>query len=97
MAKRIEGLVDRPRAVSFTVDGNPVQAFAGESVAAALMAAGIRNLRPSPKAATPRGAFCFMGVCQECVVRIDGRVVPSCLEPVRDGLDVSLGGALGNG
>ncbi len=34
--------------------------------------------------------FCLMGVCQECVVRVDGRTVNSCMEPVRTGMIVEL-------
>jgi predicted molibdopterin-dependent oxidoreductase YjgC len=39
--------------------------------------------------------FCMMGSCQECVVRIDGRMTTACQEPVRDGLDVRSG-TIGN-
>ena len=65
-----------------TFDGDPVLARPGECVAAALLAAG----RVFP------GGFCFMGVCQECVVRIDGRVVESCRVMVRDGLVIERAG-----
>ena len=90
MTRRIEGSVGRPQAVEFRVDGRPLTAFAGESVAAALLAAGMSTLRTSPRAGTPRSVFCLMGVCQECVVRVDGRPVTACMEPVRDGMRVSL-------
>ncbi|MBA2303407.1 MAG: (2Fe-2S)-binding protein [Acidobacteria bacterium] len=63
-------------------------AYAGETVATALRLLGFRRLRSSPRAGQPRGLFCAMGVCQECVVRVDGRTVPACLEPVRDGMSV---------
>ncbi len=95
MAVRIEGAVERPTEVEILVDGKPVKAFAGECVAAALLAAGINTFRTSPNRNDPRGPFCMMGVCQECVVRIDGRVVTACMEPVHDGLEVTLGGAVG--
>lgn len=90
MAKRIQGGVVRSEAVVFLLDGNPVSGFEGETVAAALMAAGVFHLRSSPRDGTPRGAFCLMGVCQECVVRVENRMVPSCTEPVRRGLEVFL-------
>jgi predicted molibdopterin-dependent oxidoreductase YjgC len=90
-AVRIEGLVKRPTPVTITVDGRPISAFAGESLAAALFAAGIRTLRRSPRAATPRGMFCLMGVCQECLVRLDGRRVTACEEPVREGMAITTG------
>ena len=89
---RIEAGVERPRAVTITVDGRAVTAAPGETVAAALLAAGIRHLGDSFRGGTPRGAFCFMGVCQECLVRIDGRQpVQACLVPVEDGMKIALG------
>jgi predicted molibdopterin-dependent oxidoreductase YjgC len=91
MFKRQDVAVRRTSAVTLRVDGAPVTAFAGESVAAALAAAGILRLRFSPGRDDPRGMFCLMGVCQECVARIDGRVVVTCQEPVRDGMVVELG------
>lgn len=74
------------------VDGRDVAAALGISVAAALLAAGHSTLRRSPTAGTPRGAFCLMGVCQECTVLIDGRAERACMTAVRDGLTVTLRG-----
>jgi predicted molibdopterin-dependent oxidoreductase YjgC len=74
------------------VDGREVAAAPGISVAAALLAAGHATLRHSPTAGTPRGAFCLMGVCQECTVLIDGRAERACMTAVRDGLTVTLRG-----
>jgi predicted molibdopterin-dependent oxidoreductase YjgC len=88
---RIAG-VARGAAVTITVDGRAVRAFAGESIATALLAAGIRRLRSSPGGA-PRGLFCGMGVCQECVVEVDGATVPACQARVADGLSIRLGPA----
>ena len=79
--------------LTLLVDGEPVPCFAGETVAAALLASGRRRLRRSPRAQAPRGAFCLMGSCQECVIRIDGRLEPACLTEVRDGLVVECRGA----
>jgi D-hydroxyproline dehydrogenase subunit gamma len=75
--------------VVFSVDGRPVSAHDGEMLAAALMAAGIVKLRQSPNRA-PRGAFCLMGACQECLVRIDGRTRQACLTTVTDGMVVEF-------
>ena len=66
------------RSLSFTFDGRKIEALEGDSVAAALWAAGERVLRTSPVAGTARGAFCFMGSCQECVVETDAGVVEAC-------------------
>jgi predicted molibdopterin-dependent oxidoreductase YjgC len=90
LALRIDGAA-RGRPVSFRFDGQPVVAYEGESLACALACAGIRALRSSPRSRAPRGMFCLMGSCQECVVRIDGRIAPACQEPVREGMDVRSG------
>ncbi len=83
--------IDRGEALRFSFDGQAVTGFAGESVAAALMAAGLRCLRDSPRDGAPRGAFCWMGVCQECIVTVDGVRRPACQLPVGDGLVVLPG------
>jgi D-hydroxyproline dehydrogenase subunit gamma len=88
---RIRGALERPRTVTLQVDGTPITAHAGESIAAALLAAGIRRLGESPLAGAPRGAFCYMGVCQECLVRIGGIAAQACITPVRDGMVIQLG------
>ena len=80
--------VQRGAPTTFTVDGLEVGAFAGESVAAALWAAGQRELRHSPRADLPRGMFCLMGSCQECLVWVGARKLPSCQVPVSEGLAV---------
>jgi len=85
---RIAGIA-RGASISLSVDGRAVEAFAGESIATALWAAGIRHLRASPGGA-PRGMFCGMGVCQECVVEVEGVSVLACQTRVVEGLDVRL-------
>lgn len=79
--------------VTIRVNGEPVHAVEGEMLAAALMAAGVWELRKSPRNGAPRGAFCLMGVCQECAIHIDGRLAQACLTPVTEGLAVELRGA----
>jgi D-hydroxyproline dehydrogenase subunit gamma len=82
-------LVDtRGETVSFSFDDVPVMGFAGETLAAALLAAGIRALGRNPVDGTPRGLFCAMGACQECVVLVDGTSVEACRARVRDGMVV---------
>jgi predicted molibdopterin-dependent oxidoreductase YjgC len=76
--------------VHITVDGEIIQAFDGEVLAVALAAGGYTALRRSPTLEGARGVFCFMGVCQECLVDVDGTVVTACLETVRDGMAVAL-------
>lgn len=90
---RIDVAVERPPPVRIIVDGRPITAYPGEMVAAALLAAGIRFLRSSPRAETPRGSVCLMGICQECVLDIDGRSTEACRIQVRDGMIIKLGRA----
>ncbi len=72
------------------VDGTPVAAAPGQSVAAALMGAGIVHLRDSPRGA-PRGAFCLVGACQECLVEVDGDRALACRTAARLGQVIRLG------
>ncbi len=88
---RIDGSQDGRRRIEFTFDGKPVVGLSGDTVAVALLAAGIRTLRQGAEGGGPRGLFCAMGVCQECVVVVDGANVESCRLPVSDGLDVRSG------
>ena len=89
-AWRRDGSVVRGRPVRIAVDHEFINAFEGESLVVALAAAGYVALRQSPTAGAPRAAFCLMGVCQECVVHVDGASVTACLEPVREGMTVAL-------
>ena len=65
----------------------------GEPLATALLAAGRLHLRNSPAGQAPRGAFCLMGVCQECAVMVDGSVQQACMTTVQNGMSVELRGA----
>jgi thioredoxin reductase len=58
-------------AVAFSFQGREIRGRSGETLAAALTAAGERELRET-KAGEGRGLFCGMGICQECLVEIDG-------------------------
>lgn len=85
---------ERGPAITFSVDGITVSAHRGETLAAAMLASGFSRLRHSPRDAAPRGAYCFMGVCQECLVRVDGTLRQACLVSVAEGLVVELRGAV---
>jgi predicted molibdopterin-dependent oxidoreductase YjgC len=76
--------------IEFSVDGRPLRAPEGQSLAAALLAAGRSVLRESP-AGNPRGLYCGIGVCQECRVNVDGGVVRACVTPVTGGMRVTTG------
>ncbi len=74
--------------VTFSFDGHEVHAVAGETIAAALLAAGIDHFRLSPVSAQPRAAFCMMGACYDCLVAINGENVQACITQVEPGLRV---------
>ncbi|HEX3790377.1 MAG TPA: (2Fe-2S)-binding protein [Pseudonocardiaceae bacterium] len=79
----------RGPAVTITVDGRSTTAYLGESVAAALMADGELATRTTT-GGEPRGLFCGMGVCFDCLVVVDG--VPgtrACVTWVREGMDIA--------
>jgi predicted molibdopterin-dependent oxidoreductase YjgC len=87
MFRRLPDVATDP--VAITVDGRPVVARAGDTVAAALLAAGVDHCRLTPVSGAPRAPYCLMGVCFECFVTIDGiGNKQSCLIPVRAGMQV---------
>jgi NADPH-dependent 2,4-dienoyl-CoA reductase/sulfur reductase-like enzyme len=75
-------------ACSFEFDGRTIEALTGETIAAALTANGILALRRA-RSGEPRGIFCGMGVCSECLVSVDGEPnVRACMTPVRPGMKI---------
>lgn len=86
---RIRGGVQRGAALELCVDGEPLTAYPGETVAVALLASGRRVLRQTDRLGEPRGLLCNMGVCFECLLEIDGRRDQrACQVPVRVGMQV---------
>ncbi|MFC9500697.1 (2Fe-2S)-binding protein [Streptomyces sp. NPDC056975] len=83
----------RGAAVTFTVDGEPVHACAGETVATAMLATGTTFERD--RTGAPRAPLCNMGTCFECVATVDGRpLTRTCLTPAREGLTIETSGRL---
>ena len=82
---------DGATAVSLTVEGRRIEARPGDTVAAALLAAGFDHCRTTPVSGAPRAPYCMMGVCFECLVAIDGvGNRQACLVSVREGMRVEL-------
>ena len=80
--------VRRGPTVTINVDGEFRQAHLGETVAAALLASGDPRIRLT-RGGSPRGVYCGMGVCFECLVVIDGTPnVRACMTWVRDGMEI---------
>lgn len=69
---RLKKGVGRGKKFEIVVDGKRIDAYEGETVGAAMMAAGFRTLRYSKKKNEPRGIYCGIGLCQECRMVING-------------------------
>ena len=79
--------VKRGPLVKITVDGKLIEAYEGETVATALLSAGIRTFNVSQNNKKPRGLYCGMGVCYECLVSINGiHGQRACITPVESGM-----------
>ena len=95
MSDKMQGRIDkgtRGHRISFELDGSPCFAYQGETIAAALLSVGKRTFRLSPKQSEPRGIFCGMGVCFECLVTVNGVLnVRACMTPVEEGMNVETG------
>ena len=90
--------VEPGQPITILFDGVPVPAYLGDTVAAALLAAGHRTLRTTPIAGEPRGIFCGMGVCHDCLVEVDGALSQrACLTAVADGMRVEAQRSTGGG
>lgn len=76
-------------AVPVTVDGRPVMARVGDSVAAVLLIAGHLECRSAPAGGEPRGPYCLMGACFDCLLTVDGQPNrQGCLVPVGPGMRI---------
>jgi predicted molibdopterin-dependent oxidoreductase YjgC len=86
-----EALRKDPRApLRILFEGEEIPAFPGQSVAAALLAAGIRQFRTTPVSGAPRGPYCMMGACHDCLVVADGMPnVQACMTEVRQGMKIA--------
>ena len=82
-------LHDGAATVRFTFEGAAVEAAAGDTVAAVLLAHGIADLRTTVVSGAARGPWCLIGDCYECLVEIDGRANrQACQEIVAEGMQV---------
>lgn len=95
---RAEGpAVNRSEPVDLVIDGRPVRAWAGQSVAAVLMARGRAGFSRDPKTGRVRGIFCGIGQCHECLVRIDDQDrVRACQTLIAPGMIVETGSEAGS-
>ena len=81
-------LPEKHPSCKFTFNDEEVDAVAGDSLAAALLASGLKSLRSNPVSKEPRAPFCMMGACFECLVEVDGQTQQACMVQVKEGMSV---------
>jgi hypothetical protein len=85
----ILGKFEKGRNVRFTFDGQTMEGFEGEPIAVALRSHGVMVHRYTTKRNDPRGVFCAIGRCTDCIMVVDGVPnVRTCVEPLREGMIV---------
>ena len=85
----ILGTYQQGALVSFTFDGKPLQGYAGEPIAMALKNAGVMIHRYTRKEHKPRGIFCAIGRCTDCVMVVNGQPnVRTCITPLDAGMEI---------
>ena len=85
----ILGPLPEGKIVNFTYAGKTLQGYEGEPIAAALRVNGIMIHRYTKKRHEPRGVFCAIGRCTDCVMVVDGMPnVRTCITPLREGMKV---------
>ncbi|MEU6003276.1 MULTISPECIES: (2Fe-2S)-binding protein [unclassified Streptomyces] len=81
-----------------TFDGREIPALPGQTVAAALWSAGITAWRTTRREGGPRGVFCGIGVCFDCLVEVNGRANQrACLVPAIPGAEIRTQDGSGHG
>jgi len=93
---QILGDLPKKKWVEIIVDGKKVKAREGETIAAALIAAGIKVFRYSVKKNEPRSLFCAIGRCTDCVMTVNNKSnVRTCITLVKDGMEIEIQKGLG--
>ena len=77
------------QSVSIDFEGEIINVGAGETVAAAILAAGAEHSRTTPVTGAKRLPYCMMGACFDCLVEIDGIPNrPACMVSVENGMKI---------
>ena len=83
----ILGTFEKGRRVQFTFDGNPMEGFEGEPIAMALHSNGVLVHRYTTHRNEPRGMFCAIGRCTDCIMVVNGQPnIRTCVEPLQSGM-----------
>lgn len=86
------GPVENKTPVTFTFDGESYEGFEGDTIASALLANGVRQLRVHEATGAPRAIYCNIGHCFECRVTInESENVRACMTPIQNHMVVESG------
>lgn len=76
--------------VDFIFDGKNFTGYEGEPIAMALKASGVMIHRYTRKFHQPRGVFCAIGRCTDCVMIVDGTPnIRTCVTPLKEGMVIN--------
>ncbi|MFT8888684.1 MAG: (2Fe-2S)-binding protein [Ethanoligenens sp.] len=85
----ILGVPEKHKQITFTYNGQRLQGYEGEPIAVALKAAGVMVHRYTAKRHRPRGIFCAIGRCTDCVMVVNGKPnIRTCITPLEEGMVV---------
>ncbi len=85
------GFISHGQDIVVTLDGHEVTSHRGETVAAALMSRALRTFRYARRFGEPRGLFCGIGLCYECLVVVDGRPNQrACMTYLSEGMKIEI-------
>ena len=80
---------ERKKELRFTFDGEEITGYEGDTIAAALHAAGVKVLGESLELHRPRGLYCAIGNCSSCMMVVDGvSNVKTCITELKEGMRV---------
>jgi predicted molibdopterin-dependent oxidoreductase YjgC len=80
---------NRGEKINFNFDGSEISGYEGETIAAALHAAGVRVLSHSIERNRPRGFYCAIGNCSSCMMEVNGEAnVKVCVTMLEEGMTV---------
>lgn len=90
---RLNDQMERGEPIEIIVDGTPILAYQGETIATALIAAGHWVCRTAENLSNPMGVYCNIGICYSCLMTVNGvRNVRICITPVSPGCAVETRG-----
>jgi predicted molibdopterin-dependent oxidoreductase YjgC len=85
----ILGAPQKGKLINFIYNGERLEGYEGEPIAMALRAAGVMVHRHTTKTEKPRGIFCAIGRCTDCVMVVNGKPnIRTCITPLEEGMRV---------